>query len=424
MATTRYEGRPVPVSVGRRDVVQLPPRSFRVRLKGLLFETSRAFLLPQALNGIRRLRGYYDQHPGAEVLVVGHADTAGSDAYNLTLSRERAEAMAAFLRDDVEAWLPWYHAGDAAKRWDAREDTHMLSALGDEAGAFFSGPSEARADEGALRRFQEWSNAHQGTDLAVDGKAGDHTRRALIRAYMAQDRTSLPPDTTLEVHGCGEFHPEVQTGDGVAEAENRRVEVFLFEAGIAPPPRSPCPAPGCAEYAEWVGAVRDTVDVRDQEPVEAGRIFTLELPDDVLLPDDAELVVHGLDRSLRLRASEHHRADEGLYAFPIHDPPAGARCRGTLVATKATKVVFDDVDLSRYIEDAVAEGAAPPLLVLDLPGPEFQSRPAQDPREADPPEAAFTQPFEDVERVERLGERDFPPRHDHSGAFDDPGRAN
>ena len=42
------------------------------------------------------------------MLVVGHADLAGSDTYILTLSEERADSIAAFLRDRVDPWLAWY----------------------------------------------------------------------------------------------------------------------------------------------------------------------------------------------------------------------------------------------------------------------------------------------------------------------------
>ncbi len=53
------------------------------------------------IRGIRRL---YDEHPRASLLAVGHADTAGEAAYNAALSLVRADAVAAFLTDDVAGW--------------------------------------------------------------------------------------------------------------------------------------------------------------------------------------------------------------------------------------------------------------------------------------------------------------------------------
>lgn len=420
-----YRGEPVPVRVGARQVVQLPPRALRVRLKGLLFDTSRTFLLPRALNGVRRLKALYEQYPGASVLIVGHADAAGAAAYNLTLSRQRAEAVGAFLADRVDDWLAWYRSLEQEKAWGTREDEHMLSALGDADGPFLDGAADDQRDEttkAAVRRFQEWSNQERGTTLAVDGIAGEHTRRALIAAYMAQDGTSLPPGTTVAVHGCGELHPEVATADGVAEEENRRVEVFLFEGPIEPAPQERCPAPGCAEHAQWVARAAETIDLRDQLPAPRGRTFTLELTDDVLLPEDAELVVHGLPSPLRLRAAEHHDPEAGRYAFAIHDPPPGARCRATLVSTQATLVLFDRVDLSRYVEEALAAGS-PPFLPIDLPDEAFQTREVPTPEEEALGEQAFVGPFEDLREVE-AGERDFPPQPDRAGALDEPERIN
>ncbi len=423
-----YRGEPVPLAAGRRAVVQLPPRVCRVRLKGLLFDTMRTFLLPRSLNGVRRLKALYDQHPGAAVLVVGHADTAGSDAYNLELSRQRAEAVASFLSDRVDDWLAWYHhpdrPGATPKAWDSREDKHMLSALGDAQGPFYEGriDRDAAGAEAAIRRFQAWSNAERGTALAVDGIAGDLTRRELITVYMAQDGTSLPADAQVVVHGCGEFHPEVATGDAVAAEENRRVEVFLFEGPVDPPPQDPCPAPGCQEYPRWVGRASETIDLRDQLPAAPGRTFHLQLTDDVLLPEDAELVVHGLLSPLRLRAADHHDPEAGVYGFAIHDPPPGALCRATLVSTQATLVLFERVELSRYVEEAVAAGSAP-FLPIAIPGEAFQTRPAEPAQEEELGEEAFVAPFED-EVEEEGGDPDFGPEPDRSGVFEDPQRAN
>ena len=73
-------GEPVPYVVGGVEVapgpkkqVKLPARVFRGRLTGLLFETNKTFLLPGSLKGIRGLRNFYEQHPGMQVLVVGHS---------------------------------------------------------------------------------------------------------------------------------------------------------------------------------------------------------------------------------------------------------------------------------------------------------------------------------------------------------------
>ena len=177
----------------------LPAPAVAIRLVGLNFDVAKCLPLPGAIAGIRKLVEVYGDHPNAEVLVVGHTDTSGDDKYNRELSLERADAVGAYLRDDVEAWLPNYDASRAPeKRWGATEDAHMLSAL-PASGLRFARPGVVLTT--AIREFQI------AADVTVDGIAGPQTRRALIGAYMAQDGTSLPAETTLVAHGCGEAFP-------------------------------------------------------------------------------------------------------------------------------------------------------------------------------------------------------------------------
>src|SRR5947207_14588991 len=125
-------GEPTPYAVGGVDVatgsaltVQLQPRVFLGRMTGLLFDTDKTFLLPLSLAGIRGLKRFYDQHPGAQVLVVGHTDTMASPAYNLTLSEERARSIAAYLKDDVDTWMEYYPGRTGSAHWGTPDDQHM-----------------------------------------------------------------------------------------------------------------------------------------------------------------------------------------------------------------------------------------------------------------------------------------------------------
>ncbi|MBX3465905.1 MAG: OmpA family protein [Planctomycetes bacterium] len=238
----------------------------RVRLTGMLFETDKTFLLPRSLRSIKAFKRVYDKRAPGAVLVVGHTDTAGSDAYNLRLSVDRAEAVRAFLVDDADDWRARYAATGKSAPWGVREDKHMLARLkGDDGAPLYAGPIDANPTkdyQAAVKAFQAATNAKGGA-LTPSGTADASTRRALCAAYMAEDDTTLPAGTAIEVHGCGEFHPVKATGDGVADEENRRVEVFLFPQAVTPPARTPCPAPGCPEYALWLGALIDTIDLTD-----------------------------------------------------------------------------------------------------------------------------------------------------------------
>lgn len=234
-----------------------------VRLVGALYELNKAFLLPDALEGIRLLAHMYETMPGAELLVVGHTDRTGKKFRNDSLSLERAQALIAYMRDDVDAWLAFYDdSTDFSRRWGATEDLSMLSALPRGSTAYYSDEHGDHSYEAAVRRFQV------ANGLVVDGVAGPLTRAKLVAEYMALDGTTLPADITAVAHGCGESFPVVPTDDEVEELQNRRVEVFFFRDGIDPAPPSELSSPGSTEYPAWNEAVEQE---RTFTPSAAGR---------------------------------------------------------------------------------------------------------------------------------------------------------
>ena len=349
----RYVPGGVTVNTGEPAVVELQPLVRRGRLKGMLFETDKSFLLPSAMHGIRGLVRYYGEHPDLHVLVSGHADARGAEAYNLDLSVERATSIADFLTDNVDGWLPWYSAGTASKRWGTREDQYMLSALPDPATAFYTGPITGIPDAPSQQATRDFQTAE---GLTVDGIAGPQTRRALIERYMALDRTSLPPGTPLEVHGCGEFHEEVPTPDGVASEDNRRVEVFLFEGPVDPPKRTPCPRPGCPEYPEWKRRTIETVDFRDDEPPPDPVVINprWEAPPDPVLDD---LVLTLFDRRRAPCATRQATVvlPDGRRIFGVTDGSGVLRVR-IPSGTTGVQVRYTPTDSATLIDLAVRLG--------------------------------------------------------------------
>jgi outer membrane protein OmpA-like peptidoglycan-associated protein len=300
----RYEGgSPVSISIGSSASVELPPRVFRGRLVGMLFDHDKTFLLPSALRGIRELKKYYDEHPQLEVLVVGHTDSTGDTGYNVSLSQERAKVIAAFLRDEVEAWLAHYQAGPPGKTWGTREDQHMLAHLAGYDGNL-DGKAGARTKEAVLG-FQE----EQG--IAGSGKLDPATRRALVTRYLAEDETTLPEGTQLVTHGAGPHHPEEDGDSDEARRRNRRVEIFLSEGPIEPPPG----APDGPEYPEWVRKSSETVDFSDapEEVVEVD----LEWPGELVaaLPDDFRLKLSGPEISDQVKEKSAGVKDGDLVRF-------------------------------------------------------------------------------------------------------------
>jgi outer membrane protein OmpA-like peptidoglycan-associated protein len=243
-----------------KQTLMVRPPVTLAQLHGMYFDTDKCFLLPTAAGSLKRLVEICAKHAGCEMLIVGHTDTAGKEAYNLDLSADRADAFKAYLRDDVDAWLAWYKAGvPASKRWGGHEDSLMIDALV---------PPDCVGSDGPIAAFQEWHNGNspdarqpdqprsQPTGwaaLKVDGIMGPLTRRQLIIDYMNLDGTSLEPDTRVVTYGCGEFFPldsvEGEVDESAKDGEHvqfdRRVEVFLFDQpfGILPP------VPGVAEGA-------------------------------------------------------------------------------------------------------------------------------------------------------------------------------
>lgn len=246
----------------------------RTRLGALRFETGKCFVPPSAMPGFRSLTLQFDLRPKSHVLIVGHTDTSGDEAANLALSLERAEAIAAFLTGKADAWEAWFQDGKpAAKRWGLREIQMMLSALPEEGDRHYAGTidgSQGSGTTGAIRRFQE------AAGLEVDGKAGPITRKALIEAYMKLDGTTLPAGVTPAAHGCGESFPaglslaalkdpalrKQEIKDGESQEANRRVEIFFFEAPIAPAPSGDrFSRKDAVDYPRWLGQVTETLDI-------------------------------------------------------------------------------------------------------------------------------------------------------------------
>jgi outer membrane protein OmpA-like peptidoglycan-associated protein len=233
----------VQVRAGRLHTIVVQPRVSCARRLELLFDTNKSFLLPSALDHIRAIRKLYDKRPRAKVLIVGHTDTTGEPDVNDPLSLNRAKAVKAYLRDDLETWLDFY--GDhmhAKARWGPHEDHLMLQAVLAESG-------EELTDT-PVRHFQ----ATRG--LEPDNKLGPNTREAIIVEYMSLDGTTLPEGIDPIPHGCGENFPldkEEGQDQKTAHAHDRRVELFFFDGdlGVLPPPQGDISGPDTPEYPSW-----------------------------------------------------------------------------------------------------------------------------------------------------------------------------
>jgi len=306
---------PVQVVAGM-NVVSVQPPVTQARLLGMFFELNKNFLLPTALPSLSQVKALYDQNPNSELLVVGHTDTSADAATNDPLSVERAEAVAQYLAEDVDAWLARYGSKvSAKKRWGRREDLFMIASFDgfdarpesqDEVSFFQSVHNQSLSDP----PNPDQTPRKNTQPLAVDGVMGDATRTALIEDYMRRDGASLPATIKLVIHGCGENFPlddagedlDVAPEDGRRDQLDRRVELFFFDGrlGVQPRPPGKNSKKGSHEYPEWRRRARESTD------------FVLDL----------------FDRILRIRMQDHGQ--------PIGGEDYEIRVDGTIFAAGQT----------------------------------------------------------------------------------------
>jgi len=75
-------------------------RGLELTLGDVLFDLDQATLKPGAMKNLYRLATFLREYPDRSLLVEGHTDSTGSDAYNLDLSQRRAESVTGFLAEN------------------------------------------------------------------------------------------------------------------------------------------------------------------------------------------------------------------------------------------------------------------------------------------------------------------------------------
>lgn len=69
----------------------------RIRLVGLTFPSGKSTIQPEYFSLLTRLQRAIREFPNATVVIEGHSDNIGNDAYNLNLSTDRARAVQQYL---------------------------------------------------------------------------------------------------------------------------------------------------------------------------------------------------------------------------------------------------------------------------------------------------------------------------------------
>jgi outer membrane protein OmpA-like peptidoglycan-associated protein len=220
------------------------------------FRFDKAFVEPCMRHVLQQVAAYAAKHPDERLLVNGHTDLTGSDAYNQALSERRARATYAMLTfgsepqksiaewDELRRARPTGEITTVKDTWGTREIQHMLQDLGRYQGNVgVTSGEDAVLTDAAIRKFQH------DNGLTDDGVVGDDTWPVLIEAYLAHESINLPTAQLLPNRdakgcdsgplrwiGCGEQDPvkNVLT----AWRPNRRTELmFVHEDEM------PCPVP-------------------------------------------------------------------------------------------------------------------------------------------------------------------------------------
>lgn len=122
-ATVTLLRKGVKVQSGKKTRILITHKKKRVyilELEDVLFHFDSPVLLPdttatgngtaqqQRINGLAVLRTCYDHaetHTNQKLLIAGHTDTTGSEAYNIELSQMRADNVLFALLGDRDRWV-------------------------------------------------------------------------------------------------------------------------------------------------------------------------------------------------------------------------------------------------------------------------------------------------------------------------------
>lgn len=192
------------------------------------FAFNSAFPSPIVHGSLLRVREKQGFNRGVKLVVFGHTDKVGGDAYNVALSERRAHAVLALLLDDREM----FEAVATAEGWDTRVHQSMLRGVGCNPGAIDGqvGPITRKAVQNFQREYnlgvyhEHAVVPRDRPTLSEDGVLGPATYAAIRDAYVAVAPHVRPESfADPQFSGCGKAHPISDV-----DADNRRAVVAFF----------------------------------------------------------------------------------------------------------------------------------------------------------------------------------------------------
>lgn len=90
---------PIRIASGGLDLYDRLERDGRVATQGIYFATSSARLRPESTPTLEAIAAMLTEHPDLRLTIEGHTDADGEEAYNQTLSEQRAQSVRAYLME-------------------------------------------------------------------------------------------------------------------------------------------------------------------------------------------------------------------------------------------------------------------------------------------------------------------------------------
>lgn len=98
--TDRYLFSNIKLAVGAPDTRNKLISEGKFVSHGILFDVNSDKIRPESYGALKDIAGVLKENPDVKIKIVGHTDSDGSDADNLTLSKKRAESVKSSLEKD------------------------------------------------------------------------------------------------------------------------------------------------------------------------------------------------------------------------------------------------------------------------------------------------------------------------------------
>ncbi|SEK44185.1 Outer membrane protein OmpA [Aquimarina amphilecti] len=87
---------------------------------GVYFDTNKYNINSKSKENLNKLIGIFKEYPDTNIIVDGHTDSSGDDAYNMELSKKRANAVTSYLVSQgiSTSRLTTYYHGETLPKYD------------------------------------------------------------------------------------------------------------------------------------------------------------------------------------------------------------------------------------------------------------------------------------------------------------------